>query len=230
VSAAWSPDGAEIAFLGAFDSAISLYRKNLKTGVQEQLATPESISFPTAWSPDGTLVLTHAGDDDLDLQTFDITKKVVRPLVSAPAPQYQGRWSPDGKLLAYGSAESGRQEVYVQPTSSSGARTVVSTAGGMMPQWSGNGRTLFFVDPGSATLNSVEVVRGDGDRLRVGLPKPLFRFDRVGEGGYSFSVPFQSSYGVTPDGGRFLRQIPTDDQATQRITILVNWPAILKSK
>jgi hypothetical protein len=78
-------------------------------------------------------------------------------------------------------------------------------------------------------VNSVEIVSADGDRLGVGLPKQLFRLDRSDISGCSFSMPFQSSYGVTPDG-RFLRQVPTDDQETQRITILVNWPKLLTSK
>jgi serine/threonine protein kinase len=229
LSAAWSADGNEIAFLGTFEDSVSLYRKNLKTGVQERLTTPQFINYPTAWSPQGTLVLTNNGTgDDLDLGTLSVEDKAIRPLVSAPGPQYQGRLSPDGKLLAYGSAESGRQEVYVQPISSPGARTIVSTTGGGMPQWSGNGRTLFFIDQDS--LSSVEVVMGGDDRLRVGIPKALFPFKTSALVGSSFSIPFQSLYGVTPDGRRFLRQISTDDEATERITVIVNWPALLKDK
>jgi hypothetical protein len=98
-----------------------------------------------------------------------------------------------------------------------------------MPQWSGNGRTLFFLNLGS-TLISVDVTREDGDAFRVGSPKPLFELESGGERGSSFSVPFPSSYGITPDGRRFLWQMPTDDRATQRITVLVNWPKLLTSK
>jgi hypothetical protein len=58
-------------------------------------------------------------------------------------------FSPDGKWLAYFSDVSGRYEVYVQPFPGPGAPRNISVNGGVYPQWSSNGRELFFISLGS---------------------------------------------------------------------------------
>jgi len=57
--------------------------------------------------------------------------------------EYDGRFSPDGRWLAYFSYESGRPEVYVVPFEAA-AKTQVSTAGGRNTFFNRNNE-LFFV-------------------------------------------------------------------------------------
>src|SRR2546422_572780 len=53
-------------------------------------------------------------------------------------------FSPDGHWMAYVSAESGLNELYVQAYPGGGEKTRVSTAGGWEPIWIGNGRELLY--------------------------------------------------------------------------------------
>jgi serine/threonine-protein kinase len=57
-------------------------------------------------------------------------------------------FSPDGRWLAYQSNASGRYEIYIRPfETSSGERETrvwpASTAGGIYPAWSRDGRELY---------------------------------------------------------------------------------------
>ena len=50
----------------------------------------------------------------------------------------------DGRQVAYTSAESGENEVYVRPYPGPGGRVQVSSGGGTEPVWSRDGRRLFY--------------------------------------------------------------------------------------
>ena len=52
-----------------------------------------------------------------------------------PFDEFQGQFSPDGKWMAYGSDESGRWEIYVQPVPATGGKWQISNAGGTQPRW-----------------------------------------------------------------------------------------------
>jgi hypothetical protein len=61
--------------------------------------------------------------------------------------------SPDGGLVAYNANESGRWEVYVARFPEFNSKRQVSRDGGVQPQWSGDGRELFyFAGDGSMRL------------------------------------------------------------------------------
>ena len=57
--------------------------------------------------------------------------------------------------------------------------------------------------------------------IRLGIPKPLFQtrleLDSV-----------QRQYDVSADGKRFLLAQPLEESASVPITVIVNWPALLK--
>ena len=92
-------------------------------------------------------------------------------------PRVWERFSPDGRWVAYTSNESGTYEVYVEPFSAPGAKSLVSTGGGGGPIWARNrgelayntGRTLMVVP-----------IRG-GDVLIIGSPRALFESDNLGD-------------------------------------------------
>ena len=56
-----------------------------------------------------------------------------------------GRFSPNGRWVAYTSNESGRDEVYVQSFPLSGAKFQISANGGREPQWRKDGTELFYI-------------------------------------------------------------------------------------
>src|SRR5262247_4239454 len=57
-----------------------------------------------------------------------------------------GRFSRDGKWVAYASDKSGKYQIYVQPFPPTGEESQISFDGGTVPRWSHDGKELFFRD------------------------------------------------------------------------------------
>jgi Tol biopolymer transport system component len=70
-----------------------------------------------------------------------------RPLFPSTASIVNARVSPDGKLVAYASNETGRSEVYVTPIPGPGPHVPVSVDGGEEPAWSWDGGTIYYRTP-----------------------------------------------------------------------------------
>jgi Tol biopolymer transport system component len=121
-------------------------------------------------------------------------------------------FSPDVKWIAYQSNESGKFEVYVQPFPTTGAKWQISTAGGTLPKWRGDGRELFYL---SADRKLMAVDIGATNTIQAGIPKPLFETRIYG--------PFLR-FLPTRDGQRFLIPTPVNESDSTAATIVFNWP------
>ena len=77
---------------------------------------------------------------------IDVTTRDAKPidLVSGLTLSDEGRFSPNGKWVAYHSNESGATEVYVMPFPPNGEKWQISKDGGAQPRWSADGQELFF--------------------------------------------------------------------------------------
>ena len=102
----------------------------------------------TDWSRDGkTLLISpqrRETGQDVEVLQLDGDRKPV-PLVLGPSIESFGRFSPNGKWVAYESDESGRPEVYVTSYPGASAKWQVSTEGGSKPMWSADGRQLYYL-------------------------------------------------------------------------------------
>ncbi len=131
--------------------------------------------------------------------------------------EWQAAVSLDGQWLAYASNEFGRSEVYVRPFPEvASARTLVSTDGGSLPAWSGDGNELFYIGPDGMTVVSVETQ----PTFAPGTPRVLFDVSAFVEGG--LGVP---PFDVSADGQRFLMLRPESDGGgpRQEIVVVQNW-------
>lgn len=129
--------------------------------------------------------------------------------------------SPRTANIAYQSAESGRPEVYLQTFPPSGGKWQVSASSGRSPRWRADGRELFYATPteDSQAVMAVDV-RLSAGQVQLGTPHHLF----------STSMPTGNSYSidVTRDGQRFLVQQLLPQIAAPPLTVVLNWPALLK--
>ena len=101
------------------------------------------------------------------------------PYLQTEFDEQHGRFSPDGKWVAYTSNESGRQEVYVQSFPVSGAKFQISSGGGREPHWRKDGTELFYIGE-DRTLTAVPVKLGGSasEPFQAGQAKPLFPLSR----------------------------------------------------
>jgi Tol biopolymer transport system component len=118
-------------------------------------------SLPLAVSPDGASLafLETAPSRQADLWVLPLGGGPARPLVNGPFDDIAAAFSPDSKLVAFQSAETGRWEIYLQRLRD-GRRLVVSTDGGERPHWAQDG--LYFQSRGRlvrATIAEPETFR-----------------------------------------------------------------------
>jgi eukaryotic-like serine/threonine-protein kinase len=216
----WAPDSASIAFASNRDGVPRMFRKAVSGLTAETPLDGESGGppvRPSDWSRDGKYLVeevqqgsTRTKGDIWILPMGGDGKRF--PYAQTEFDERDGQLSPDGKWLAYTSDESKRAEVYVQSFPTPTQKVVVSTAGGTRPVWSRDGRELFFVQA-DRTLVSV-AVRGT-PTLEMSAPKPLFRVNREGE------------FDVSADG-RFLMPNQTAQAVAPPMTVVINWPSLLR--
>ena len=65
--------------------------------------------------------------------------------VDAATPVPEAQFSPDGRWMAYVSAELGTTEIFVWPFPVPVGRWQISMGGGRLPVWSRNGHDLLFI-------------------------------------------------------------------------------------
>ena len=121
-----------------------------------------------------------------------------------------GRFSPDGRRVAYQSNETGRNEIYVVPFPGPDAPTQVSTSGGTSSQWRGDGREIFYLGPDNR-LMAVPVMPQPNGKLEAGTPTALF------------PIPQRAAYDITRDGQRILIDAPVGQATTPPIMVIQNW-------
>ena len=121
--------------------------------------------FPTSISRDGTLMAyTESGGPTCgDVNVIALASGAQIAEVRTPFDESSGILSPDGRLLAYQSDESGRWDVYVLNLADK-RRLPISSAGGSNPIWSNDGASLSYragnalvrvaIDPSGGTLGS----------------------------------------------------------------------------
>jgi Tol biopolymer transport system component len=214
----WTPDGSRIVWVSNRAGAYQLYQK-LASGIgQDELLLQSNAPIsPGSWSADGKFLLYHRYDPKSDVDVWVLPLEGDRkpfPFLQTPFRENEGRFSPDGRWIAYRSNESGRPEVYVQTFPAGGGKWQVSTSGGLLPQWQGDGRELFYMST-DRKLMAVDVKRGA--TFEAGLPKALF--DLAAVRGYV------NDYAAATDGRRFLLLRTLQASAPEPFSVVVNWTA-----
>jgi hypothetical protein len=140
------------------------------------------------------------------------------PYLRTPFYEGQGRFSPETNWVAYTSDESGRYEVYIDTFPERRRKTPISTGGGQYPAWGAGGRELYFLSP-DFKLMAVSL-KLEPDSVEPSAVRELFPLPAVDTG--------YNPYEATPDGQRFLVRATPLQQAAEPLTVIVNWPALLR--
>jgi eukaryotic-like serine/threonine-protein kinase len=218
----WSPDGQWIAYSSDRNGHANLYRKRSDgSGAEELLLTDELVCLASSWSSDGKTLFFSRGPAGSNWEVWALPLEGERkPALVIPHSgnsfSAMGHLSPDGHWLAYSSNESGTQEVYVVAYGGGQGKWQVSTNEGSQPQWSRDGKELYFANDISRVLSVVPVKEANG-ALEFGAAQALV----------TTPATQQFIYDVSPDGKKILLNI-VSQQVSQSVTVITNFPAGLK--
>lgn len=181
VSAFWSPDGSQIAFLrrgGELDDTfLRAYVMNADGSEQRRLIDdPDVLSGGVSWSPNGLQIALRVFNYEVapgsppvnDILILDVGsgEEVLR---IADGSDHAGkRWSHDGTKLAFTSNRDGLYQLYVVDVTR-GTQTKLAEEGNVLAfDWSpDNERLAFNASPDK--VFDIYVVRSDGTRLVMNL-------------------------------------------------------------
>jgi len=98
-----------------------------------------------SWSPAGIVVTVDDPTTGWDILLVDPKgASEATALLAEGFNESSARVSPDGRLIAFVSDETGRDEVYVKPFPGPGAKAQVSVGGGVQPEWRPGTRELVY--------------------------------------------------------------------------------------
>jgi tRNA A-37 threonylcarbamoyl transferase component Bud32/dipeptidyl aminopeptidase/acylaminoacyl peptidase len=215
--ATWSPDGRHVVY--RCELTICARRAD-GAGTRVQLLDPPALS--PAVSPDGKWLafVKQGAGDDWDIFVVPLTgsglsaKATAEPRVLVGAPRVQNfpEISPDGRYVAYSSAENGAMSAYVSQFPSGEGKWQLPIAGVVtQPRWSASGDRLFVSD------ELDRIVEFPVDRTRLfEIGAPLARVPA--------NVLTISGYDLSHDGSQFLVPIPpAGAAAAARLLVIQHW-------
>lgn len=232
--ASWLPDGKHVSFVSDRDGKFHIYEKAADgTGSATPLIAGEATEFFPSWSADGRYVVfqravgtrTPSGSGPASGEVWAMAlsggRKPFPVVQNGQFVAIQPALSPDAKWLAYVSDESGRQEVYVVAFLHGSGKCEVSSGGGNWPRWGRDGKELFYRALDNKIM-SVQIAE-QGTSLVIGKVQELFQANpapgNLGPG-----------YDISADGKRFVVVSEDPHQGFPPLTLVTNWPALLKKQ
>jgi serine/threonine-protein kinase len=226
----WTPDGKRIAFASerAKGREYNLYWQRADgTGEVQRLTESSKSQYPSSFHPSGKYLAfeeaTTPASSDLMILPIEGDEtsgwKPGKPSVflSTPANETEPMFSPDGRWIAYTSAESGRLEVFVRPFPGPGGKWQVSTGGGFEAVWSRTRRELLYRGLDDRIMVASYTIEGDSfkaDKPRLWSEQAILG---LGRGPRNFDLH--------PDGERIAAAVPTGqpEEKLDKVTFIFNF-------
>ena len=212
----WTPDGTRIVYASNRPgSQWDVVEKAADGSGPERILLARPLTqIPRAISPSGdTLVFEESYPDRANALWGMPLRGPGGPHRLFDASEMMPTFSSDGRWLAYVSAQSARNEVYVRSSTGEGRTWQISDGGGVEPVWSANGRELFY--RADDTMMAVAVEQSPS--LSFGKPRPLFA------GIFLFGDTEGQEFDVSRDGRRFLMLKPQIARVAAPLQVVVNW-------
>ncbi len=212
---AWGADNSTIYYNSDRDVYWDVYRRRAG-GAEETLVSDSGQDFGTDVSLDEKFLLFNrgiAGAVSNDIHVFEIgSGGASRPYIATEFHEFEARFSPDQRWVAYTSNESGDMEVYISSFPDPSLKYQVSADGGLGPRWSADGRELFYFRP-DRTLMSVPLTLQPS--ISIGKASALFQTN--------VKMLPEPLYDVTDDGRQFVVNDFLRSADLQPLTLVLPW-------
>jgi Tol biopolymer transport system component len=178
---AWDNAGKRFVFPGISKGQPVLIIVNADNGRRERevrLAELQEVLNPT-WSPDGASIAFSGLSGGLtDLFVYDLRANTTRRLTSDAYAELDPAWSPDGRSLAFStdrfttklaSLESGKLRIAIMDVASGDVRDAGGFDGAknISPQWSSDGRSLYFLSDRQGITNIYRAALAGGAPVQL---------------------------------------------------------------
>jgi eukaryotic-like serine/threonine-protein kinase len=211
----WSADAARLAW-------VQSRRTIMIRGTQAQFPEQVLRKFGAPirlwdWSVDGERFVigqTAAGTKE-DLFIASFKSELSTPYASTAFNETHAAIAPDGRWIAYASDESGQPEIYVDSFPTPGHRGRITSGGGIEPRWARQTSELLFRR--GSEVHAVSLLLASDRPEAIGTRR---LFDAGGD---------IRAYDVTPDGQRFLVNVPALAAKPRPITVVAHWQSLLVS-
>ncbi len=164
ISPAWSPTGAQLAYVSFESRKPVIYAHELATGRRRLVANFRGSNSAPTWSPDGRqLVATLSREGGSQLFAVDLGGGEPRRLTQSSSIDTEPVFSPDGRQIYFVSDRGGSPQIYRMPASG-GAPERVTFAGSynISPAISPDGKSMAYISRvgGAFKLHLMDLAAG----------------------------------------------------------------------
>jgi hypothetical protein len=205
----WTPDSKTILYAFEKSGPWNIFSRPADgSGTEQQLWPSAQMQVARDVAPDGrSLLLQEGGALGLRVATLPPIAGAEPRTVSSAAVTLDGRFSPDGRWIAYSDQTAARPEIFVVPASGGEGKWQISTDGGTLPRWNRSGKEIFYLH--GENLMAVPVAAQP--RFQPGVPVKLF------------SKPDLQYFDVEADGNHFVLLESPDPTTETSLGAVVNW-------
>ena len=207
-----SPDNTRVAFVSGVGEFPIYWQRADGVSPPEPLWEGPFEKGALGFSPDGKALLfaRAKGGDATGFNLWRLPLKAggqPEQISSAQGSESSPAISSDSRWLLYTSSETGRFEVFVQPYPAMNHKMQVSVGGGTAPQWSQDGRTIYYRK--GSQLMAVSF---------AGADSPIF-----GSPSLVVDRPDERSLQLSPAGTFIGVQDCQDAGIVTELNLVVNW-------
>ena len=219
LGAVWTPDGKHVAYFapGGNGAPRGIFMRAADLSGAPELVVRDGELLPSAWTPDGRLLLTKyhslsrsrqigivSPGDSAPRWIFPVSVNASQPVVSA-----------DGQWLAY----TRDSRIWMQPMDRAGEPIQISVGLGEQPRWSRTGRTLYYIALPERTLVAARFTGATvSGRTAISAQIASMGTDEA-------SV----NWDIFPDGKRAIFTQPVLGGRAQKLAVVHDWPALVRA-